>query len=186
MAAAATRSPDDEIEAIPENLYREPIDYLYADHFRQRVLCKRLDEIAGAPDGPEVPRLAAMLTDYLERDLPQHVADEEQELFPRLRARCTPADNIDRAAALLAEEHRRDQGLSAQIIVALRRLMRGRRLVDEMAFARLAATFAETQRRHLAWEEALMLALARRRLNAEDLGEIGRAMARRRGAAYPE
>jgi len=185
-AMAATRSLEDEIEAIPENLFREPVDYLYADHFRQRVLCKRLDEIAGDPDGPEVPRLAAMLMDYLEHDLPQHMADEEHELFPRLRVRCRPADNLDRTSALLAEEHRRDADLSAEIIAGLRRLKAGKRLVDERDFTRLAATFAESQRRHLAWEEALILSLARRRLKAEDLREIGRAMAQRRGAAYPE
>ena len=44
--AAKSRTGAEKIEAIPENLFREPIDYLYADHYRQRVVCGYLDEIA--------------------------------------------------------------------------------------------------------------------------------------------
>ena len=45
-------------------------------------------------------------------------------------------------------------------------------------------TFAEAQRRHIAWENSLVLPLARKRLTAKDLETMGRNMAARRGIAY--
>jgi hemerythrin-like domain-containing protein len=46
--------------------------------------------------------------------------------------------------------------------------------------------FSETQRRHVTWEDRVLLPLARQRLTPEDLAEIGRSMAARRGIAAPE
>ena len=44
---------------------------------------------------------------------------------------------------------------------------------------------AETWRLYLAWENQVLLPLAREWLSAVDLAELGRAMAARRGAAHP-
>lgn len=181
-----SQSPASEIEAIPENLFREPIDYLYADHFRQRVVCKFLDEIAFDPAAPGAARLAVIVRAYLERELPHHIADEEQELFPRLRSRCNPADNTERILGMLSEEHRRDGDLCEAVLEGLRALAEGHETSPCAAFPRAAAAFAETQRRHLAWEDDVVLPLARERLTNEDLGEMGRNMAERRGASYPD
>jgi hemerythrin-like domain-containing protein len=43
----------------------------------------------------------------------------------------------------------------------------------------------ETQRRHIVWENNIILPLARRRFSVEDMEEIGRDMAARRGLEYP-
>ena len=184
--AGPSQSSASEIEAIPENLFREPIDYLYADHFRQRVVCKFLDELAFDPVAPNAARLASIALAYIEQELPHHIADEEQDLFPRLRDRCTPADNAERILGLLSEEHRRDDDLCAAILEGLRVLAEGQEPSQCAAFVRAAAAFAETQRRHLAWEDDVLLPLARERLTAEDLGDMGRGMATRRGASYPD
>lgn len=186
MAGAATSFPENEIEAIPENLLREPLDYLSADHFRQRVICRFLDQIAFDPEGEQACRLAAVAADYLERDLPQHVADEEEGLLKRLRQRCGSEDKIDRLFALLGEEHERDEDLGRQLIAGLRVVAAGGLPSDAAAFCRLAGIFAEAQRRHLAWEEATLLPLARQKLTADDLTAIGRQMAKRRGLTYPD
>jgi hemerythrin-like domain-containing protein len=177
--SAASRTQAHEIEAIPENLFREPIDYLYADHFRQRIVCKLLDRIASDPQANQVDGLAEVVLEYLERDLPLHVGDEEQDLFPRLRARCKPEDQIEHTLTLLAEEHGRDKDLGLP-------LMAGLPLPNAAEFLKAASTFAETQRRHLAWEEGVVLPFARKKLLPKDLAELGRSMAARRGAAYPE
>ncbi|MDH3475024.1 MAG: hemerythrin domain-containing protein [Rhodospirillales bacterium] len=183
----ATRPLDDpvEIEPIPENLLREPIDYLYAEHFRQRLLCKLLDEISFDPEAREVMRHAAIILSYLEHDLPNHIADEEEELFPRLLARCRPEDRIERVQRLLSEEHARDDTLSSSLLKELRSLTAGSPLGRPDLFARATAAFSETQRRHLAWEDELVLPLARERLTADDLLSMGRSMAARRGVDYP-
>ncbi len=46
--------------------------------------------------------------------------------------------------------------------------------------------FAATQQRHLEWEDRVVLPLAQKRLSAEDLEQIGRNMAARRGLSYPD
>jgi len=175
-----------DIEAIPENLFREPIDYLYADHFRQRIVCKLLDEIAFDPVATESARMAAIALAYLERELPQHIADEEQELFPRLLGRCGPADNGERILVMLSEEHKRDSDLCEAVLEGLRAAAEGHEPSHCAAFVRAAAAFAEAQRRHLAWEDEVILPLARERLSNEDLADMGRSMAQRRGANYPD
>jgi hemerythrin-like domain-containing protein len=174
-----------EIEAIPENLFREPIDYLNADHFRQRIVCKFLDEIAFDPSAPNCTRLAATALAYLEQELPHHIADEEQDLFPRLRSRCSPADNVERILGMLSEEHRRDSDLCEAVLDGLHASSEGQEPSNSAAFLRAAAAFAETQRRHLAWEDEVILPLARQRLTNEDLADMGRSMAQRRDANYP-
>lgn len=175
-----------EIEPIPENLFRAPIDYLYAEHFRQRIVCDLLDEIAEDPARRDAPRKSATVLSYLEHDLPHHIADEEKDLLPFLRERCAPADRTERILRLLAEEHGRDQDLTESLRTGLRALAAGKALRSQEAFLKSAAAFAELQRRHLAWEDELILPLARERLTAGDLQTIGRRMAERRGVEYPE
>ena len=184
--AAKSRTRAEKIEAIPENLFREPVDYLYADHFRQRVVCGLLDEIAGDHEAARVPEIAGLVLDYLLRDLPQHVADEEQDLFPRLRARCRPEDEVERILMLLSEEHARDQEVVLALPAGLRSLVEGRPLPQPELFVQAASTFAECQRRHLAWEEGVIFPLARKRLQPDDLAELGRNMAARRGLSFPK
>lgn len=184
--AAKSRIRAEKIEAIPENLFREPIDYLYADHYRQRVVCRYLDEIAQDHQAARVPEIAALVLDYLVRDLPQHIADEEQDLFPRLRACCTPEDEVQRILMLLSEEHARDQEVVLALPAGLRSLIEGRPVADPEVFVQAASTFAECQRRHLAWEEGVILPLARKRLQPDDLAGLGRSMAARRGVNYPK
>lgn len=175
-----------DIEPIPENLFRAPIDYLYAEHFRQQVVCNVLDDIAEDPTRSDAAHQAARVLSYLEHELPQHIADEEKDFLPLLRERCAPADRADRVLRLLSEEHDRDQDLSAVLVSGLRSLAAGKAPPRPEAFVRSATAFAELQRRHLAWEDELILPLARERLTADDLQAIGRRMAARRGADYPE
>ena len=184
--AVPSQSQTEEIEAIPENLFREPIDYLFADHYRQRIICKHLDQIAFDPGTDQVARLAELALDYLDRDLPLHIADEEQDLFPRLRVRCGPEDRIEDILTQLSEEHARCQEMGLYLSAGLRRLAEGRPSTQEDAFLEAASTFAENQRRHFGLEERVTLPLARKRLLPSDLEELGRSMAARRGAAYPE
>ena len=184
--SSPSQSLHSEIEAIPENLFREPIDYLFADHFRQRVVCKFLDEIAFDPIAAESARLGAIVLAYLEQELPHHIADEEQDLFPRLHSRCSPADKGERILDMLSAEHRRDSDLCAVVLEGLRAVAEGHEPHNCAAFVRAAAAFAETQRRHLAWEDEVVLPLARERLTNEDLADMGRSMAERRGANYPD
>ncbi len=186
MAAQVLRVEAARIEEIPENLLRVPIDYIYADHYRQRTMCAMLDELVVDPSGEVASQLSAALLSYLERDLPLHIADEEGDLFPRLKARALPEDGLANVLALLSEEHVDIERLALPLVAALSTLAAGKPLADEKAFACGATLFAEAQRRHQAWENRIVMPLARKRLTRADLSEIGRNMAARRGIAFPE
>ncbi len=174
------------IGAIPENLLREPIEFVFADHYRMRVLCEMLRRIAKDPMLESARDYARQVIDYVESDLPLHLADEERDLLPRLKQRSTRADDADALLNVVCGEHERDQALSAPFLPELRRFAEGGEVEDEREFRHAAAIFAETQLRHLAWEDAIILSLARKRLTDEDMRDIGRSMAARRGLQFPE
>jgi hemerythrin-like domain-containing protein len=182
---AKTESTSEQIETIPENLFREPVDYLQAEHYRQRTVCKFLADIALEPRAAAAKQMATVLG-YLERDLPRHVADEEEDLFPMLRVRCRPEDNVEGLLHLLREEHVREQELSAAVIDDLRALSEGRRIQREADFLRAATALNEAQLRHLSWEDRLILPLSRKRFTPADMETVGRSMATRHGVAYPD
>ena len=52
--------------------------------------------------------------------------------------------------------------------------------------ARLPAAFSQALRRHLAWENAVIMTRAERHLTDEDHAELGRRMAARRGLTLPD
>lgn len=176
---------DPALDPIPENLLREPVEYIYADHFRQRCLCVMLDDLMANPTDSDVTEKAKAVLDYVERDLPLHIADEEQTLFPIMRKRCLPEDRIEQVLELLSDEHERDETLASALVAGLKRVAAGTASPSWDAFWRVATAFSETQRRHLSWENAVVLPLARRRLSVADMVALGQEMAARRLLVYP-
>ena len=172
-----------EIETMPENLLRAPLDFLFADHFRQMLVCNFLDALAAESLAGTSARMAMMARDYLTQELPLHIADVEEDLLPCLRRLTPPTDRLVDLFALLAEEHRQDLRLAAPLLQGLDQLAQGR--APAPAFAPAAAAFTATQRRHIAWENSVLLPQARRRLAPSDLEALGRAMAARRSVEYP-
>jgi hemerythrin-like domain-containing protein len=164
-------------QALKESL-RHPIEFLFAEHDRQRVLCASLERLAADPSSAET---AAMVLAYYESELPRHVADEEQDLFPALRRRCLPDDAIGSILDLLDSEHETDHELFHRLVPALRTIAAGGRLAEPVAFAADARAFSILQRRHLAWENGTVLPMARGRLTSEDQRTLARSFAARRG-----
>jgi iron-sulfur cluster repair protein YtfE (RIC family) len=183
---SASRWAGQAIGPLPENLFREPIDCLYADHFRLWSICDHLDRLASEDVTDPVPQIAQAVIKYLEQDLPLHIADEEDDLFPLLRIRCDPAHNIEAVVATLHDEHQNEMQLRGALVPHLRRIAAGQPPERLAAIGRRFAIIAGNIRRHLSCEESLILPLARRQLSPEDMKAIGRRMAARRGIAYPE
>lgn len=179
------RPPSHGIERIPENLYRDPIDFILADHYRQRTVCDFLDTLVRSASDDRAMCAAAVL-EYLENDLPHHVRDEEEGLFPRLKRRCPAGEDIRGVLKILSDEHEKDEQLLPDLVGELRAIEASSHPGDTDRFARLATVFTESLRRHLAWEDATVLRLARQWLMPDDLVELGHDMARRRAVAYPE
>ncbi|MCP4316887.1 MAG: hypothetical protein GY789_12960 [Hyphomicrobiales bacterium] len=162
-----------------------PLEYILTDHFRQRALCQALDELADS-DALDTEQAAAAL-DFLKTEFSPHVIDEEEDLFPLLRRRAEPADDIEEVLGELSLEHATDRDEAELVIGELSSAIEANGSgFPSPKFAELLHRFAANERRHLIVENAIVMPLARARLTADDLRNLGRRMAARRGIDYPE
>ena len=169
-------------EALAEARFLDPLGFIREEHRRQEELCAVLEGLVDDFTKPSSRDKATGILTYLTQELPLHEQDEEEGLIPLLQARCHDAA----ARGLLSRlrgQHADDRARVATLIADLDALCVEVPLGDPGAFVLNALMLAETWRRHLAWENDVLLPLARDRLNAADLAELGRAMAARRGAA---
>ena len=173
-----SRTP--EIEDMPTELMSEPLDWFFAEHYRHRQFCKLVNEVALAHvfDGERI----SLLVNFLRFDLPLHIIDEEQDLFPLLRRRALPEDDVENVLGLLSAEHKADALQAAEV----RRLLEDsldRQAAPGMdpASRKALQAFSSQELRHLALENAVVLPIARLRLTTKDLGGMSRRLAARRG-----
>ena len=134
----------------------------------------------------DAARITAML-DYIRFDLTLHVIDEEEDFFPLLRKRCLAEDDIDDVLDRLTSEHSADKALSSGIRDTLNACVILRKPPCAIeGGAEALRTFAAQERRHLALENAVIIPIARLRLNADDLKSLSeRLLARRRRLTAP-
>lgn len=167
------------LEPMPPALLDDPLEYMFADHFRQRSLCVALRRYA---DVGEVPRAeAAMVIAYLTRDLPWHHQDEDEDLFPLLRQRALREDELGEALAQLTDDHHRAEPMVGEVIAALSAAPSGDHIKLAKPARALLRAYAASEHRHLAIENGIVLAIARIRLRRSDLAAMSRSMKARRG-----
>jgi len=87
--------------------FREPIEFIYQEHARLRACCEQLVELSDNLESENATTAAASILDYLENELPLHLADEEEDLFPLLRQCSSSDDNIVSVLKLLCVAHRK-------------------------------------------------------------------------------
>lgn len=172
-------------EPVDPRSLLDPVGFLDKEHHRQAVTFGILRVLARDPRRASAKDDARAVLRSLTEHLPLHIADEEEDLFPALERHCAGEEGFERMRAQLSKEHSTDDTLVGTLKVDLRVLSDGKPLADEANFAAKALAFAELQERHLAWENASVLPMAHDRLTKEDLIEIGRSMAARRGIDYP-
>lgn len=170
---------------IDGELFLAPVELLLDEHSCQRSLCDVLDHLVRNPRHGVQRALLQEACSYLAADLHLHIADEEEDLLPLIRSRCAAKARIDSVWAFLSREHEADLRAGLTIRPELERLARGRALGEPAAFFRDASGLARRLRRHLAWEDGVVVPLARRWLRRNDYAYLGREMARRRGLSLP-
>jgi hemerythrin-like domain-containing protein len=156
----------------------DPITLFRLAHARQQHVCDGLDELA-ASNIPDIA-LARDLLDHVRTELPLHFADEEEGLFPLLRARARPGDGLAELLDRLAADHEATHMVAEAVEEALSRLVGG-----DFAGPKCRAllrTHADHERRHLAEENERILPLAERLLGPDDRAELLAQMRRRRAA----
>jgi hemerythrin-like domain-containing protein len=157
-------------------LRRNPLDLIEHEHQMQAQLCDSLERIADdLPDNVD-RRLCAKVIESLQHEMPVHHRDEELCLFPLIERRALPDDNIHDILARLALEHATDESFASELLESLEGLSEGRRLKNPDMVGYMLRSFFESYRRHILWENAIVLPLARARLTGEDLEELSRAM----------
>ena len=165
---------------LPVTLFAKPVEYVLADHFRQRTLCSIVDEVADA-EVIDTALVAAILR-FLKCEFGPHILDEEEDLFPLLRRRAEADDEINQVLGQLCQEHASDEADAILIVDLLENLLpegkaKGLSTNDRELFKR----FAANERQHLKLENAIILPLARVRLSEDDCKKLGKRMAARRG-----
>lgn len=159
-------------------LLRNPLEFLLEDHMREREICRILDRIA-ARERVGKESVSLVMT-FLKEELPFHLEDEEEDLFPAMRRRCHPEDEIEKAITRLTADHRHADAATPDVIaIAEMGAEALRNLTDEQCA--VLKGYASHARRHLILENAIILPLARRRLGKAELEGIRAGMLKRRG-----
>lgn len=168
------------IPELPD--FDDPLGMLRACHERMLSNCDTLQKLPphlaahGVDD--EARRAVNRIVTYFSTSAVHHHQDEEQDLFPLL----------DRQSPKLTElVHRlkKDHAMLDQHWKALLPdLKKPATLAENTGFAAHADAFCEAYRAHITIENKELLSMAQPVLSHQQLQEIGRAMAKRRGVHH--
>lgn len=176
---AVTQRSVEQLDALPPSLLDEPLDFIFADHFRQRSLCAVLRCVARSR---RVPRASAdKVRAFLAHDLALHFQDEDEDLFPALHERAEPEDGLPQILARLSEDHRLAKPLIAEIVAALSVRPTHDPIRIPAAATETMFAFVAAEQRHLSVENGIVLVIARKRLVPADMRKLSRSMKARRG-----
>lgn len=162
-------------------LLGKPLEFIHEDHLRERQICSMLDAIAQGTSCSETE--IADILGFLTTELPMHLKDEEEDLFPLLRRRCEPEDEIEKVIAKLQMDHHHAGEDTPQVVSVLEVITKSRRRLETDERKTLTA-YASHSRRHLILENAIILPFARLRLTAHDLETLYVRMCQRRGIKH--
>ena len=150
----------------------DPISIFAQDNLRQKWLCDVLETIAdGLPNKLECA-LASMAAEALKTKVPLHHRQEEEVLFPLLTQRAAAQDNIEAVVQQLRQEHLADDTYASDLIGLLEMMGKGTAPRNPEMAGYMIRGFFETYRRHIAFEDLVILPLARLRLTHNDLEKL--------------
>lgn len=156
-----------------------PLEYIFVDHQRHRVACAALRGFAELRQAERAE--ADQMIAFLSADMPLHHEDEEADLYPALRRRAAPADELGPVLARLIQDHRNGERMADTVVDALGLRPAEDPVRIDLATVELMQAYAALEDRHLAIENAVVLAIARIRLKRSDLRAVSRGMKARRG-----
>ncbi|MGI9373463.1 MAG: hemerythrin domain-containing protein [Hyphomicrobiales bacterium] len=159
---------------------QNPIDLIAKVHIQHAALCDTLEEIADSlPDSIDTSKCTSVL-DTLNYELPLHHKDEELGLFPLLQEKVKTDPNIDSHLQQLSWEHAADESAAHEIADVLDQLSHGERAKNPEMLGYMLRSFFESYRRHLHWENTVLLPLARQSFSSSDLEALNDVMANNR------
>jgi hemerythrin-like domain-containing protein len=180
------------IGARREHGFDEPLGLLSDCHRRIEgflgVMIRVMDRTSGKQLDAEERNALETALRYFDVAAPRHTHDEEESLFPRMRASNDPTvrDAMARIDALEAD-HRRAEAMHAEVGRLCRAWLDTGPLpaTDVERLRHLLTDLRETYARHIAVEDDEVFPLAGRVLSEAELVQVGREMAQRRGLTAP-
>lgn len=158
-------------------LLENPLDFIKEDHMHMRAMCEVLETVAGS-ETPD-PAVVSDLLRFLDREVGLLIEDEDGDLRDLLVVRCEPEDDIEPTLRRVEAEHRVLTRMIPALLDTMRAMHEERRRATP-GEAELQREFASLLRRHLMVENAIVLPMARARLNEKDLAVLRSSMIRRR------
>lgn len=180
-----------EIGRRADHGFDEPLGLLSDCHRRiewfLRALLAVSREAKGGPLSSAARGALEQALAYFRTAAPRHTADEEQSLFPRLRASShEEATRVMSAVDRLEDDHRLAEAAHATVDRLASRWLEAGELPESEAGA-LVETLEMLQRiydAHIAVEDREVFPAAARLLSSGQLEEVGRQMAERRGVRH--
>lgn len=170
------------LSPLPENLLNDPLEYLRADHFRQETMRNLLT--AAINKAIALDELHPVFA-YMESELLEHLADEDEALFPLLHRAAEASPSLADVLAVLAEGHKR-MSRTVGMLVNEMSAFRGNETRPGVAkLGYLVGAFCELSRWIVELEEHVIIPAARRHLDAQALGSVALSMAQRRHTHVP-
>ena len=176
----------------PDHGFDEPLGLLSdchrrIEHFLQVLIDITKDAVGAVLTPGRRTDLEASLK-YFATAAPRHTADEEQSLFPRLRASADPAAVTALATLARLEGDHTEAERRHDAVDGLVRRWLAEDTLDGRATTELAAHLTALQalyREHIAIEDHDLFPAATRLLSGDQMTELGAEMAARRGLRGP-
>lgn len=156
-----------------------PLDLIAEDQRRAREICEDLAVIVGS--GTLDRDLARPALRFLQQDLPRHLRDMTEDLFPMVRRRCPPGDGLARPLAGIGTDLDLARACLPDLCAILATCLETGRAPTAPETATLAHG-TRRLRRYLMAEKAILLPLARSLLTARDLQSLCLRLHQRRGS----
>jgi hypothetical protein len=154
-----------------------PLDRLVAMRLVLHAFCAIIRSLSNT--SPDLVRVIAPgMARFLTHDFIRIITEEQDGLLAHLRKRLMLGDELDTLIGHLQDEHRQDCE-QARILGGRCQEFAAGVETDWPDLMEALSAFAEQQRRHLIWEDATILPIARERLQADDLNHWNAEMALR-------
>lgn len=153
----------------------DPLDALLHDHAFQLELCDLLESLADSlPEGDIV--IAAAIVPVLRRGVTGHMRFEEEQLFPLLRGHHSAVPQVKAVTRQLTREHEIDVDFLGEVADALEAFVGVGVVENPEMLGYMLRFFFESQRRHIEWENNVLIPLARNVLTGDEMQALRRAL----------
>lgn len=160
---------------VDTSLFERPLDHLAAENVRLLKVCAQLETITFNA-GRLASYSAPVLAPYLRWDYPRHLDWLEAHFFPQLEAACFVGDSVQEPLAQLVLEQAQDRRRATRLSAVLTDYCQSPTETLEQQLVLRSETFAEMQKRHVAWLEMSLFSLAQERLTDSYLRELARGL----------